>query len=425
MFTRPTRHLPRTTALAAAAATITLTLAGCVGQPAGSGGAGSAGEGVPVGATKEEYIAAFENVDPIHIMIPEAAQAGSVGAKKTEMYAEALEEWSGGKITTEIGYSNSFAAAPEVEGALSDDRVQVGTFYPSMNPAGFPVLTDVMNVSNQTHVSPVVGLMQALGAMNETIWSSEEILGEIDEAGIAPLLPGMSQSVTQGFMCTEPLNSADNAAGRLVRAPSSPVSGQIEAIGATPVSITTAEMYEGLQRGTVECNTASIYGSYVLNAVDVAPHFSTSEKIATIATVGSLGFSKLTWDELPLVAKQLLWDRSDAFLVGYIEGMIESDVEGIEAINAAGGSITEWDDSIVSALEESRDEAIAGVANPELAELYGENAEKWYSIVTDELGYDDGGSLAELADWYDPAEADYQPFADYLLTDVLAEHRPS
>lgn len=51
------------------------------------------------------------------------------------------------------------------------------------------------------------------------------------------------------------------------------------------------------------------------------------------------------------------------------------------------------------------------------------SAEKWTGIV-DELGYGDGGDLADLDEWYEPGSVDFRPLAECLFEEAAAAHRP-
>ena len=50
--------------------------------------------------------------------------------------------------------------------------------------------------------------------------------------------------------------------------------------------------------------------------------------------------------------------------------------------------------------------------------------EKWEGTVA-ELGYEDGGILPDMDDWFDADSFDSQPFVDRLYDEVISQHRPS
>lgn len=421
-FFRPTRAITSATIVA-----LMLVVSGCAGGSGSTSNADGGADALPADATKEDYIEALADIEPVRLSMPETATEGSTLAMKSEYFKEAVEEWSDGKITIEIGYGGSFASAPEVEGALQDGRIQVGFYYPSMRPDGYPELSKMMSVSNQGTISPLVGLMEGVGATGEYAWSNEAILGEIEDAGIVPLIPAMSQSPTQGTVCASgPTTNLDELSGKQIRISNGPVRGQLEAMGATPVSVTTAELYESLQRGVTDCNTSSIYGSDVLGLFDLTKHFTTSEEISFVSTIGTLGVNQQTWDSLPVPARQLLYAKSDAFLEGYIRMMIQSDAEGLETLRDGGGEVSYWGDDVNAALKAHQDETMEALiddGNEALVNGFADSIDQWSEAVN-EMGYEDGGSLEDLPDWYVSEELDLEAYLQHYTEVVLAPHFP-
>src|SRR3712207_3108243 len=105
--------------LGAAALAGAMALTACAEESgSGDGDAASDGgstEGVEYGASMEDYQAAFEDLEPITLNTQTPGPQGSATSTKFEEYFEAVEEWSGGKITWEIAYSNAVAPPTEID----------------------------------------------------------------------------------------------------------------------------------------------------------------------------------------------------------------------------------------------------------------------------------------------------------------------
>ncbi len=120
MITFSRAHImPRVGVLVAASA---LLLAGCAESSSGGSGANGGGEGVAFGATMEEYKAAFADVDPIVLYTQSPSTQGSTGGAFIDAYTSAVEEWSDGKITFDIAYSDAIAKSTEIDNAVVDGR---------------------------------------------------------------------------------------------------------------------------------------------------------------------------------------------------------------------------------------------------------------------------------------------------------------
>lgn len=173
---------------AAVLSTVMLIAAGCA-EDRGSGGSGGGGPSVDYGASKEEYAAALADMEPVTLTLQSTAPKGAATGRRFEEYAAAVEEWSDGKITFEIVFSNAIAPANEVDDALADGRLDIGSVMPSLEPAEFPannVMWDVSFVGRQT---PVDGLLQWHGAILETAAQEDALYEEFEARGMKLLLP--------------------------------------------------------------------------------------------------------------------------------------------------------------------------------------------------------------------------------------------
>src|SRR5699024_11222839 len=97
--------------------------------------AGSDESGLEVGATKEDYIEAFEDIDPIELNFQYAStNPESFSALRDLEWASTVEEWSGGKITVNTHTSGAIASPTYVPEALSDDCLYVANYFCTYEP---------------------------------------------------------------------------------------------------------------------------------------------------------------------------------------------------------------------------------------------------------------------------------------------------
>ena len=131
---------PRTVGAVAAMSLAVAMLAGCA-ESSSATGSGEGGEGLAYGATKEDYIAAFADIDPIVLHTQSPAPKGSPTGLPVEKYLDTVTEWSGGKITFDVAYSNAVAPPAEIDNALVDGRLDLGHIIPQYEPAEYPAST--------------------------------------------------------------------------------------------------------------------------------------------------------------------------------------------------------------------------------------------------------------------------------------------
>lgn len=409
---------------------LALLAGGLVGCAEDGGGAQSGGEGLPYGSSKADYQSAFADIEPIEIIFQSSSAKGALSGRKFEDYAAAITDWSGGKITFDMQYSNSVAPATEVDNALVDGRLDMGSLLPVYEPSEYPANNAYISTMVLGSQTPVAGLLQTQGWISEVGYQSEDVVDELEGNGMHVLLPAFSAGST-GLLCSDrPRDTRAAIAGAQVGITSTSQGEQVKALGATPVSLVFTEMFESLQRGVIDCTT-SILGAAVLGGfVPEAPHIVIDEQVGFGVGPAALAMSDRVWEDLPLVAQQLFFDRLDAFLGANFEATWENIAEASRQAEAAGGEFVQFDSQSRAAMAKTNEETLAAVRQSDalsdgdqLVDNALATSEQWGATV-DELGYSEDG-YEGFADWYQPGSVDLTPYFDLLLGKTLIEHRPA
>lgn len=409
-------------------AVVATSLAGCA---EGSAGSQAGGEGLPFGSTKAEYQDAFADIDPIEIIFQSSSAKGALSGRKFEDYAAAVTDWSGGKITFDMQYSNAVAPATEVDNALVDGRLDMGSPLPVYEPSEFPANNAYISSMVLGAQTPVAGLLQVQGWISQVGYESDDVVEEFENNGMHMLLPAFSAGSTALLCQDKPRNTQSSISGSEVGITSTSQGEQVKALGGTPVSLVFTEMFESLQRGVIDCTT-SILGAAVLGGfVSEAPHIVIDENVGFGVGPGTLAISTPVWDDLPLVAQQLLYDRIDAFLGANFEATWENIAEASRQAKAAGGQFVQFDDESRSALAHTNEATLDKVRTSsalsdgdKLVDDALAASETWDEAVK-ELGYADEVGYADFANWYEPGSVDLDAYFERLLGEVLIDHRPS
>jgi TRAP-type C4-dicarboxylate transport system substrate-binding protein len=418
-------------ALCAAAVCSTLVLSSCAdSSDAESSGSGAGGEGVEFGATMEEYQAAFEDIDPIELHTQTPSPKGSSSGARNEAFIAAVEEWSGGKITFDVQYSSAVAEPGESDNALYDGRLDIANVMPVYEPADYPANGMINTVSFLGTQKPAIGPMAAQGWMLQAAYDTPEVLEEYRKVGVELLLPSFNSGLNL-VICKDPASSLSDYKGRQIIAGGVTQSKELEALGGAPVSIPFTEVFESLQRGVADCTGSTLLGADLGGYIPEANNVSFSPDAGFAITTGTFGISASVWEQLPLVAKQLLFDRLDVYIEEGVRGTYTAAANAVAAIEKEGGGFTLMDADAESALqsanesilEEARGSTV--LADPEgFVDSVEANSAAWEQKITD-LGFPDTNDYAEFADWWNGGDVDLQPFVDLLYDDVLLDHRPS
>jgi TRAP-type C4-dicarboxylate transport system substrate-binding protein len=388
MRTRSANRWLRPAALIAAGA---LALSACA--ESGTEGDASGGEGVEFGTEKADFQAAFADVDPIKINTQVPAPKGSPITKNYEDYFAAIEDWSDGKITFEVAWSNAVAPATETDDALADGRLDMGLVMAAYEPDKYPAYAALSDTSYMGNGNPLEMIMTPHGYVTEIVWDNEQVQKEFSDAGLKLLVPSFTGGVNS-ILCTEERRSLADLKGSQVRISGAAHAAEAKALGMSPVSLTFEEVYEGLQRGVLDCAFAGVTVVRLADLLSVSPHLILSNEASFAQVPSTLVMSQQAWDKLPLVAQQLLFDRLDVFVQSNMDSLVGLFRDVLGEVEGKGGTIAGLDADAQAALDKGNEdflEAIADNAAIEdgagLIEQIREKSEKWRALVG-ELGYD-------------------------------------
>lgn len=426
MLTSPTsanRSLP----IAAGATTLLLTLSACAGA-AGAGEGGESAEGFAYEAPQEEVDTAIADLESATIVFQaSAASPNSAIAESNIEFAEEVERRSGGKITVETHYGHPIADHSEIFDALADGRVDVSYTNPAYEPDLFPAFDELVSITSSLPESPLAGELVAIAALTELAWSSERISEDFADQGLIPLVP-VNPPGAYFSLCAEPGGELDDWQGRQVRIGSTVHSDLVSAMGATPVSLDYLETYEALQRGTIDCTMIVMNAAVESGYFDAVPNMQYTDEDALPRVFGSM-LAGSTVANMPTPYQQIIFD---AWQPSHYNGIARVPADNYNAVVAAtekGGEIEQFSDEVLDLIEDSRQSSMdtaveSGLLGEDIDTRSAETVEKWEAIISD-LGYEDGGTLTDIGDWFDEESFDARPYVDRLYADVISKHRPS
>lgn len=425
MFSDKPKALLRFGALAAAGV---IALTGCA--ETGGGNSGS-GEGLPYGATKEEFQAAFADIDRITLHTQSPGAAGSTAGAFLENYLKSVEEWSGGKIEFDIAYSDAIAKAAQIDDAVRDGRLDIGQVVAIYEPKEYPATAALLDTSVLSDQSVVTGALQSNAWAPELAFATPEIVAEFEDKDMKLMFPAYNAGVNALF-CTDKRTTSAEIKGANISVGNTAGTQQVKSIGGNATSVAYTELYEALQRGVVDCSMSSPAVGILGGFIEAAHEVVIDPDAGLAVPTGNMVVNQEVWNKLPLVARQLLWDRMKIFISGSIEDKIwPITVEAVEEIRAAGGSVQAFDPELRTKLQETNKSILDALAKnstfedgAQFAANAEELADKWSTIVA-ELGYTNESDYNGFADWYSPGKIDIGPFVDKLFEEVFLPNRPS
>ncbi len=353
-------------------------------------------------------------------------------------WADAVTKRSGGKIKFRIDYGGAKVPLPDMAAGLRQGRVDVGMYIPAYQPETFPVANGVGSLALVGHGTPVSGRMATFATVGQIGLDTPEVMAEAEKQGIHPLVPLSVPAHDTKLMCgpVGPFNTKQALSGTTVRISAAHQGGVLKQLGATPVSMTIPELFQGLQRGVVECavNSLGSFGPQGYDALIKSMVVGSEPGGDFGETASSFGVSKKTWDSLPLAAQQLLYDS----MVDYIDLQITSGWEGqadaVALMRDKKVEITKFDTEVTKAFKDFRkgfsDTTVgelekAGVKDASaLPGKYDSLSSEWWDNVTGNLGNATDYDWQDLDKQITEYKPDAEPFAKEFFDKAMKQHRP-
>lgn len=172
--------------------------------------------------------------------------SSSTHAKLLHWFVDEVEQRTDGEHSVRVLWGGAGAAIDEVASSVENGVVAAGDLVVPYHPDQFP-LNNVVGFFWPQPLSPFeIGEM-----LDDLIDTHEPFAQELSRHNIKVL--GYRPLDNYGLLCTEPVRSAAEFNGKRIRSYGVALPAAIEAIGGVPVSLSTPETYEALERGIVDC----------------------------------------------------------------------------------------------------------------------------------------------------------------------------
>jgi len=410
----------RTLSIAGAAAAA-LVLTSCSGPAATqSGGGGDGGGG-----------------EPRTLKVQEIFSPGDTFADSTKAWGDYVEEATGGSLTMDYFWGNAIAPTNEVASAMKDGLIDVARQQPPSAPADFPVMNWLSEAASMNVAAMPAGLLQKVGAHMQFVMNSENgtpaLDAELNNLGVQYL--GAFAIVQQyDMLCRDGLESLDDFKGVKVRVAGQAWVEEAENLGMEPVTLLPEEIYEGYQRGIVDCVMTYpthwiATGLWELGGEYVPVKFNGWNQ-------DGLTMSKSVYDSLSDEERQAAHEGTREWLKSYILKQLDGYWEFLTKKDQHDIGTAEVQDDVVSAIDAHHDEVLGGLAEkaPEqigdaqaFLDEYQAMSDEWKDKVAD-LGFDvDANGAQGLVDSLeDPTKPPSEQIdLDPWLDEVMAASFPT
>lgn len=254
-------------------------------------------------------------------------------SKTDQAFADEVAQKTNNEIKIEIFWAGALGKPTEVLDLVGGGAVQMGATLPNYFPAQLP-----FSSLGAVPLGYYADGNEALAVEREIIDNDPAARAELERAGLVPLI--VHGLTPYHLICNKPVATVADLDGIKIRTFGAYAPEAIKAFGATAVNLQPAEIYEALQRGTVDC---------VMYNYDFAASSKLQEVAKFWSTVSFGSFSgyqvyinKDLLASLPADQQQALIDAGRAAEQAELEKIKTAEQAAIDAAKAAGVIFVEF-----------------------------------------------------------------------------------
>lgn len=163
-----------------------------------------------------------------------------------QQFAKDLAAATNGEIAFEVYSSGALVPAPTTMQGIADGVAQLGIVYPPYTPSELPLNNTVNDLAFVAQDD-----LAAAFAWTELGLTNEKIRAEWKRNG--GLFVGGYSTPFYHFVCKPEVVNPEDLRGLKVRVAGTTQTEWIQSLGAVPVSVPIADVYSGLERGSIDC----------------------------------------------------------------------------------------------------------------------------------------------------------------------------
>lgn len=244
-----------------------------------------------------------------------------------QWFADELERRSGGKVRMKIFAAGTMGKPTELLKLVSDGGVHGAATSPGYFPSQMPLLyaTNSLPLASKS--------AEETSRIVHTLYKEMPALqNEMRQNNVHPLFWHVLDPYY--LVCRTPVRTLADLKGKKIRSWGEDVPRLFKAAGAVPVNLLPAELYESMQRGTVDCTPYSLSTATSLKLHEVA-------KYVTFLSIGAPGgwpqfYNLKTWESWPAETRALFNQVAEDARKHELRELAKADEEARRVMKAAG-----------------------------------------------------------------------------------------
>lgn len=188
-------------------------------------------------------------------------------AQAEQLFAKEIENRTGGNVKIRFFWNGSLGGPMELMQLASSGAVDLASVVPTYYPAQWPLM-GLINSLPLTWDNAAL----AMDIQRYLIENNKAVQEELAKNGLQPLL--LHGLPPYRLQCTSPIRTLADLRGKRIRTFGEWPPYVMKKLGAVPVNVPLGEVYEGLQRGTLDCGYNPTENAGFLKLHEVAKYWS-------------------------------------------------------------------------------------------------------------------------------------------------------
>lgn len=331
----------------------------------------------------------FEAMDPVVIKFSDPNPETATSVQALQAWMTEVTEATDGKVTFEGYYGGALHPGSEAVTAIESGLTDITFVSLSAHAQTLPTAAWVASAAASQGAEYPTGALAGNGAYFGVWETNEDVRADYAAHNAQPFVTWSSPGFD--LLCSSPVDSLENAAGKLSRTTGSPFMEELASIGVAPVYLENGDLYEAMQRGVIDCVAAGAPTFITSSLAETAKYYTP----VSMSPQGGSGYviRKDLWDSLPEAVQDVMNEAKAAFFADFMRSTFERYASWVDVMEAEGVetvSGTELNGPIEATQEEALKnlaaKAPASVTDPDavLSQL-DEQMTVWRDIL-DEIG---------------------------------------
>ncbi|MCF8468238.1 MAG: C4-dicarboxylate TRAP transporter substrate-binding protein [Sneathiella sp.] len=301
---------------------------------------------------------AFTEEFNANIFFPDQHPLGKYGYVE---WAKTVDKLSNGELKANVFTGTVLLPPRSGMSGVRDGVAQVGYHAGTYTPAELPI-SNTLQEMGLNYSDPLV-MIAAASDFNIT---NPQALEQWKKAGV--VYGGGYSTPSYNLMCNAPMQTVEDLKGKRLRTAGAAMSRWVEAIGAVPVNVPSSEMYEGIEKGILDCavNVASDLKSRSL--WDVAK-YTTMAPLGIYYSGPMWAFNQDFWKGLTPAERKIFFDANAQAMANLYVGYQASVDEALAEAEEHGVKVYQP--------KEDMTKSIKTFADANLVEVYKTGKEKY------------------------------------------------